>query len=183
MTARASRSSGGLRACRHRRPRSPHQVRGVVHPGDLGARHNLAKGATHGLSHRLTQMAYLRPSNRHRRYRNLYFVGSEHASRHWCTHCDGLRPPGGQANRRRTELSTGPVAMPERVVLVSPRGFCAGVVRAIATVERALGELRAPGLRAPRDRAQRTRQWPVSPRPGPHSSTSSTRCRGERWWS
>src|SRR4026207_1846535 len=28
--------------------------------------------------------------------------------------------------------------MPERVVLVSPRGFCAGVVRAIATVERAL---------------------------------------------
>ena len=28
--------------------------------------------------------------------------------------------------------------MPDRVVLVSPRGFCAGVVRAIATVERAL---------------------------------------------
>jgi 4-hydroxy-3-methylbut-2-enyl diphosphate reductase len=28
--------------------------------------------------------------------------------------------------------------MPERVVLVSPRGFCAGVVRAIAIVERAL---------------------------------------------
>jgi 4-hydroxy-3-methylbut-2-enyl diphosphate reductase len=28
--------------------------------------------------------------------------------------------------------------MPERVVLVSPRGFCAGVVRAIAVVERAL---------------------------------------------
>lgn len=37
---------------------------------------NLAKGATHGLSHRLTQMACFRPSNRHRRYRNLYFVGA-----------------------------------------------------------------------------------------------------------
>jgi phytoene desaturase len=39
-------------------------------------RHNLAKGSTHGLSHTLTQMAYLRPSNRHRRYKNLYFVGA-----------------------------------------------------------------------------------------------------------
>jgi phytoene desaturase len=39
-------------------------------------RHNLAKGSTHGLSHKLTQMAYFRPSNRHRRYRNLYFVGA-----------------------------------------------------------------------------------------------------------
>lgn len=38
--------------------------------------HNLAKGATHGLSHRLSQMASFRPSNRHRRYRNLYFVGA-----------------------------------------------------------------------------------------------------------
>lgn len=39
-------------------------------------RHNLAKGATHGLSHKLTQMAYFRPSNRHPRYRNVYFVGA-----------------------------------------------------------------------------------------------------------
>ena len=38
--------------------------------------HNLTKGSTHGLSHKLTQMAYFRPSNRHRRYRNLYFVGA-----------------------------------------------------------------------------------------------------------
>ena len=38
--------------------------------------HNLVKGSTHGLSHKLTQMAFLRPSNRHRRYRNLYFVGA-----------------------------------------------------------------------------------------------------------
>jgi 4-hydroxy-3-methylbut-2-en-1-yl diphosphate reductase len=34
--------------------------------------------------------------------------------------------------------------MAERVVLVSPRGFCAGVVRAIATVERALARFGPP---------------------------------------
>lgn len=45
-------------------------------PVSWAERHNLAKGATHGLSHKLTQMAYFRPSNRHRRYRNLYFVGA-----------------------------------------------------------------------------------------------------------
>lgn len=39
-------------------------------------RYNLAKGATHGLAHTLTQMACFRPSNRHPRYRNLYFVGA-----------------------------------------------------------------------------------------------------------
>ncbi len=39
-------------------------------------RYNLVKGATHGLSHRLTQMAYFRPPNRHPRYRNLYFAGA-----------------------------------------------------------------------------------------------------------
>ena len=45
-------------------------------PVSWAERHNLAKGSTHGLSHTLTQMAYFRPSNRHRRYRNLYFVGA-----------------------------------------------------------------------------------------------------------
>ncbi|MGA2504074.1 MAG: phytoene desaturase family protein [Anaerolineales bacterium] len=39
-------------------------------------RYNLVKGATHGLSHKLTQMAYFRPANRHARYQNLYFVGA-----------------------------------------------------------------------------------------------------------
>ena len=39
-------------------------------------RYNLLKGSTHGLSHNLTQLAYFRPSNRHSRYRNLYFVGA-----------------------------------------------------------------------------------------------------------
>ena len=39
-------------------------------------RYNLVKGATHGLSHTLTQMAYFRPANRHPRLRNVYFVGA-----------------------------------------------------------------------------------------------------------
>jgi 4-hydroxy-3-methylbut-2-en-1-yl diphosphate reductase len=34
--------------------------------------------------------------------------------------------------------------MIERVILVSPRGFCAGVVRAIGTVERALAVFGPP---------------------------------------
>lgn len=39
-------------------------------------RYNLYKGATHGLSHTITQLAYMRPHNQHKRYRNLYFVGA-----------------------------------------------------------------------------------------------------------
>jgi phytoene dehydrogenase-like protein len=34
------------------------------------------KGSTHGLSHTLTQLGYLRPHNRHADYHNLYFVGA-----------------------------------------------------------------------------------------------------------
>jgi phytoene desaturase len=45
-------------------------------PLSWAKRYNLVKGSTHGLSHRLTQMAYFRPSNRHSRYKNLYFVGA-----------------------------------------------------------------------------------------------------------
>jgi phytoene desaturase len=45
-------------------------------PVTWNERYNLARGATHGLSHRLTQMAYFRPANRHPRYQNLYFVGA-----------------------------------------------------------------------------------------------------------
>ena len=39
-------------------------------------RYNLVKGSTHGLSHNLTQLAYFRPSNRHKQYHNVYFVGA-----------------------------------------------------------------------------------------------------------
>jgi phytoene dehydrogenase-like protein len=45
-------------------------------PRDWKSRYNLTKGACHGLSHQLMQMAYLRPANRHKRYGNLYFVGA-----------------------------------------------------------------------------------------------------------
>ena len=43
-------------------------------PRDWQRRYNLTKGSTHGLSHNLTQMGYLRPHNRHKAYQNLYFV-------------------------------------------------------------------------------------------------------------
>ena len=45
-------------------------------PHDWYSRYNLEKGSTHGLSHNLTQMGYLRPHNRHDKYNNLYFVGA-----------------------------------------------------------------------------------------------------------
>jgi phytoene desaturase len=45
-------------------------------PPSWKKRYNLVKGATHGLSHTLTQMAYLRPHNRHPHHPNLYFVGA-----------------------------------------------------------------------------------------------------------
>jgi phytoene desaturase len=45
-------------------------------PPSWRKRYNLMKGSIHGLSHTLTQMAYFRPSNRHPRYKNLYFAGA-----------------------------------------------------------------------------------------------------------
>ena len=45
-------------------------------PQDWQNRYNLTLGSAHGLSHKLTQMAYFRPHNRHKHYRNLYFVGA-----------------------------------------------------------------------------------------------------------
>ncbi|MGD9002601.1 MAG: phytoene desaturase family protein, partial [Anaerolineae bacterium] len=45
-------------------------------PPDWLSRYNLVKGSTLGLGHNTMQMAYLRPSHRHARYHNLYFVGA-----------------------------------------------------------------------------------------------------------
>jgi len=45
-------------------------------PPSWRKRYNLVKGSTHGLSHTLTQLAWLRPHNRHAHYRNLYFAGA-----------------------------------------------------------------------------------------------------------
>jgi phytoene desaturase len=38
--------------------------------------YNLDRGAAFGLSHNFWQVGYLRPQNRHSRYKNLYFVGA-----------------------------------------------------------------------------------------------------------
>jgi phytoene desaturase len=45
-------------------------------PPDWQSRYNLTKGSSYGLSHSFMQMGYLRPHNRHARYRNLFFVGA-----------------------------------------------------------------------------------------------------------
>ena len=45
-------------------------------PPDYNRDLNLAKGAAFGLSHNFRQVGYMRPHNRHPRYRNLYFVGA-----------------------------------------------------------------------------------------------------------
>jgi len=45
-------------------------------PPDYLKKLNLAKGAAFGLSHNFTQIGYLRPHNRHPRYKNLYFAGA-----------------------------------------------------------------------------------------------------------
>ena len=44
----------------------------------------------------------------------------------------------------------------EGVILAKPRGFCAGVDRAIEIVEQALELYDKPGLRSQRDRSQPT---------------------------
>jgi phytoene desaturase len=44
-------------------------------PRDWCSHYNLAKGAAFSLSHNFMQVGYLRPQNRHHRYRNLYFAG------------------------------------------------------------------------------------------------------------
>lgn len=45
-------------------------------PREYERLYNLHRGSAFGLSHSLGQVGYLRPHNRHRRYRNLYFVGA-----------------------------------------------------------------------------------------------------------
>ncbi len=45
-------------------------------PQDWLSLYNLARGSAFGLSHNFTQVGYLRPQNRHSKYRNLYFAGA-----------------------------------------------------------------------------------------------------------
>jgi phytoene dehydrogenase-like protein len=45
-------------------------------PGSWKSEFNLTRGGTFGsLGHNILQMGFLRPSNQHKKYRNLYFVG------------------------------------------------------------------------------------------------------------
>lgn len=48
----------------------------VYQPKDWKNRFNLEKGAAFGLSHNFRQVGYLRPQNRHKKYKNLYFAGA-----------------------------------------------------------------------------------------------------------
>ncbi len=47
----------------------------IVTPTDFTLNFGSLRGEAFGLSHGLTQIGYFRPHNRHRKYRNLYFVG------------------------------------------------------------------------------------------------------------
>jgi phytoene desaturase len=48
----------------------------VYQPETWQERFNLEKGAAFGLSHNFWQVGYLRPQNRHKKYKNLYFAGA-----------------------------------------------------------------------------------------------------------
>ncbi len=48
----------------------------VLTPRDWQSIYNLEKGAAFGLSHNFAQVGYLRPQNRHRQYKNLFFAGA-----------------------------------------------------------------------------------------------------------
>jgi phytoene dehydrogenase-like protein len=48
----------------------------VYQPEVWKERFNLEKGAAFGLSHNFWQVGYLRPQNRHKQYKNLYFAGA-----------------------------------------------------------------------------------------------------------
>jgi phytoene desaturase len=70
--------------------------------------YNLAKGAAFSLSHNFMQVGYLRPQNRHRQYRNLYFVGGS-------THPGTGLPIILISARLTTERILQEVALPARV--------------------------------------------------------------------
>jgi phytoene desaturase len=48
----------------------------VYEPEVWKERFNLEKGSAFGLSHNFWQVGYLRPQNRHKKYKNLYFAGA-----------------------------------------------------------------------------------------------------------
>jgi phytoene desaturase len=78
---------------------------------DWRTRFNLAKGAAFGLSHTFWQVGYLRPHNRHKRYRNLYFVGSS-------THPGAGLPMALLSARLTTERMLHEIGTPQAASMV-----------------------------------------------------------------
>jgi phytoene desaturase len=76
-------------------------------PHDWQSRYNLARGAAFGLSHNFRQVGYLRPQNRHRRYRNLYFAGGS-------THPGAGLPMVLLSARLTTERILQEMALPQK---------------------------------------------------------------------
>jgi phytoene desaturase len=82
-------------------------------PRDWESRYNLTRGSSHGLSHHLMQMAYLRPRNRHKRYRNLYFVGAS-------THPGTGMPTVLVSARHAAERIFQEVGVPQSAFMMTP---------------------------------------------------------------
>ena len=74
-------------------------------PVTWAQRHNLAKGATHGLSHTLTQMGYLQATQPAPPLPKPVLRRGEHASRDGGSDGDGLRPPRSEADRRGAPMT------------------------------------------------------------------------------
>ena len=92
------------------------------------------------------------------------------------------RPAGDLRSPRDRRAVTADRQSVEEVLLAEPRGFCAGVDRAIEIVERALAQVRRADLRAPRDRAQHLRRRTTSRPRARSSSRISPTCRRARRW-
>ena len=153
-----ARSRRPGRAGRHRRPRRGHGDRRPPRRAGLG---RAGRGRAGHLRHPRAGTA----------------VARDHQPA-GCGPCGlAVRRPGPRrlGGRRRG---------PGRSLLAGPRSFCAGVERAIETVERALEPLRRPGLRPPPDRPQPPRGGAARSPRARCSCTSSTRFpTGPRWCS
>ncbi|UCC61974.1 MAG: phytoene desaturase, partial [Anaerolineae bacterium] len=88
-------------------------------PRDWRQLYNLEKGAAFGLSHNFAQVGYLRPQNRHRRYRNLYFAGAS-------THPGTGLPIVLLSARLTTERILEDAGVPQQSRSLAPAGALGG---------------------------------------------------------
>ena len=89
-------------------------------PPEYRSQLNLVKGSAFGLSHNFAQVGYLRPHNRHARYRNLYFAGAS-------THPGTGLPIVLLSARLATERILRDATVPVRTQVLSPRAASAGL--------------------------------------------------------